>query len=853
MRRYLRFLFPLVILLLLVLAIWGLNRELEEVRFHDVLRAIRQIPLTHLIFAFIFTFLSYASLSAYDFLGLHYVKEHLPIPKVLFTSFVSYSMSNNIGLASLGGSAIRYRLYFASNVPGLSIARLIMFTGIMFWTGLCFVGGLTSILHPVMVPHALHIVFESSFPLGLLLLALLAAYLTVTLVNKRPLHLGKWEIELPSFREALLQILFASLDLMLTAMVLFILLPSGSGISYITLLGIFTFGIIAGIISNVPGGIGVFELVVLALMPAEIPRASLLSTLIIYRLAYYLVPLAISILLLGIYEIQRSRERIRPAFRSVQNLLTMFIPRLLSVLIFSAGVILLLSGATPNLPHRLEILRDILPLPMIELSHFLGSLLGVALLFLAFGIRQRLDASYVLSLILLALGVAASLLKGLDYEEAAFLGVSLLLLLPSHKYFYRKSALSSFWLSRTSFLAIATALIGSIWLGFFAYRHVEYSTELWWKFEFEGDVSRFLRATVGAAVLLVSLSLARLLRPSRPKMSLSVPSDLEAVTRIITSPECDSTIAWLAFLGDKQFLFSQSRNSFLMYAISGRSWITMGDPIGDREEAQELILEFRRQCERAGAWSVFYETKEENLGVYIDQGLTLMKIGEDAIVDLDRFSIEGGARKTLRYTIRHLEQKDGAHFEIFPPDQVRARMRELQEISDSWLKEKHTREKRFSLGYFNEDYLSLFPIATVMIQNRIVAFANVWISGSREELSVDLMRYGKEAPHSTMDYLFMKLLLWGKEQGFRRFNLGLAPLAGFVNTPTSSLWQQTGHLLYKYGEYFYNFRGLHDYKKKFDPLWKPRYIAGPSGFAVPQVVINLASLISGGITGIIGE
>lgn len=853
MRRYLRFLLPLLILFLLTLAIIGLNRELEGVRFHQVLHAMKQIPMTHLLLAFLFTFLSYLSLSAYDFLGLYYIKEKLPAPNVMFASFVAYSMSNNIGLASLGGSAIRYRFYFAWNISGLNIARLILFTGIMFWTGLSFVGGIAATFHPLVVPDGMHLAFSNTFPLGIVLLLLLATYLTLTLVVKKPVRIWKWEIEIPSFRVALMQILFASFDLMMTSLVLYALLPAGTGVHYFTLLGIFIFAIIAGIISNVPGGVGVFEFVVLALMPADVPRALLLSTLIVYRVAYYVVPLTISILLLGLYEVKRSREKISPAFRSAQNLLTIFIPRLLSVLIFSAGVILLVSGATPNLPHRLEILRDLLPLPMIEISHFIGSLLGVVLLFLAFGIRQRLDAAYIMSIILLTLGVVTSLLKGLDYEEATFLGISLLLLLPSHKYFYRKSAFSSFWLSRTAFLAIATALIGSIWLGFFAYRHVEYSNELWWKFEFQGDVSRFLRATVGVAVLGVSLSLSRLLRPTRPRLGTVTSSDMETVSRIITDPSNDSTMAWLAVLGDKQFLFSESGHSFLMYAISGRSWIAMGDPVGDPEEAQELITDFRRQCARAGGWSVFYSVQEANLSLYIDQGLTLMKIGEDAVVDLSEFTIEGGARKTLRYTVRHIEQKDGARFEVLPQEQVQAHLPELRAISDKWLTEKHTREKRFSLGNFSEEYISRFPIAVVIVEDRIVAFANLWFSGTKEELSIDLMRYGNGAPSGTMDYLFVNLLLWGKEQGFRRFNLGLAPFAGLINSPTSSLWHQTGHLLYKYGEYFYNFRGLHDYKKKFSPHWSPRYLACPSGFAIPQVVVNLASLISGGLTGIISE
>jgi phosphatidylglycerol lysyltransferase len=123
----------------------------------------------------------------------------------------------------------------------------------------------------------------------------------------------------------------------------------------------------------------------------------------------------------------------------------------------------------------------------------------------------------------------------------------------------------------------------------------------------------------------------------------------------------------------------------------------------------------------------------------------------------------------------------------------------------------------------------------------------MWLSADREELSVDLMRYLPDSPNGLMEFLFAKLMLWGREQGFRWFNLGMAPLAGIEAKSGSPIWNHVAKLTFRHGEHFYNFRGLRAYKEKFDPQWKPKYIACPPGIRLPLVLANLTSLISGGV------
>ena len=163
---------------------------------------------------------------------------------------------------------------------------------------------------------------------------------------------------------------------------------------------------------------------------------------------------------------------------------------------------------------------------------------------------------------------------------------------------------------------------------------------------------------------------------------------------------------------------------------------------------------------------------------------------------------------------------------------------------------KNTREKGFSLGFFDPSYLKQVPVAVVLNGEQTVAFANIWSGAAKEELSIDLMRFRPEAPPSVMEYLFIQLMLWGKQQGYHWFNLGMAPLAGLEDRTLAPLWNRLGAFIFQHGENFYNFQGLRQYKEKFVPEWRPKYLASPGGLALPQILANLATLISGGVKGI---
>jgi phosphatidylglycerol lysyltransferase len=288
-----------------------------------------------------------------------------------------------------------------------------------------------------------------------------------------------------------------------------------------------------------------------------------------------------------------------------------------------------------------------------------------------------------------------------------------------------------------------------------------------------------------------------------------------------------------------------------MYGVRGRSWVALGDPIGDEDGQRELIWAFRELSDRHGGWPAFYEVGGECAAIYRDLGLGTFKLGEEARVRLDDFSLQGKRRKGLRASHNH-GQREGLGFELLPREAAVALMPELAQISADWLSSKHTSEKGFSLGFFDEQYLRAFPVAVVRQDGKLLAFANVFEGADKEELSIDLMRHRTQAPNGVMDYLMLELMLWGKAAGYRWFNLGMAPLAGLASGQLAPLWERAGALVYRYGEHFYNFEGLRSYKDKFDPVWSPRYLACPGGLALPVILADIAALVAGGAVGVVG-
>lgn len=525
-------------------------------------------------------------------------------------------------------------------------------------------------------------------------------------------------------------------------------------------------------------------------------------------------------------------------------------PTLAAIAALAAGLMLLASGATPSEPERLRHLIEFAPISLVEISHFLSSILGLVLVLLAFGLRRRLDAAWAATIGLVTLSAILALLKGFNWEESLALGLIGILLLPLHEAFPRKARLTRVEITPGWMLSAFAAIAGTVSLGLWSFHNVDYSDELWWRVMADNDVSRSLRASAGVAILFMVVGIWRLLStPATPPVVGDDDPTFERIRAILASSAGAPPEANLALLGDKRFLFSQSGETFLMFGVRGRSWIALGPPVGRREERMELLWRFRELADAHAARPALYGIGPDILPEAVELGLSIQKTGESAAVPLESFSLKGRKREVLRRNWRKAGEV-GALFEVVSAQAVPAILDELETISDAWLEHHAGGDKAFSMGGFIRRYVTEFPCALVRVEGKIVAFATIWTTPDRTTFSMDLMRYADDAPKNVMDYLFVELLHWGVGQGYVAFEFGVAPLAGLEDRPLAPIMSRVGRLLFERAEEIYNFRGVRRYKDKYDPIWEPRYIAAPHKWAIPILMADAGMLASGGMAGL---
>ncbi len=839
---------PIVGAAMVIVAIVVLHEVSGHLHLDDIETAIAQTSVKAIAAAIAFTAVSFTAMSLYDVLAIARVAPgRVPKPLAAFAGLVGYGFSQAIGFHVFVGGPIRYRIYQSAGLDAADVGRVVGISTITFVAGLAGIVGICLLFDPVGIPALNTISPAAGRLLGLLILAVIAGSIAWLGRGNRELRILGWRFPLPGARNALAQLVVGIVDVGAAGAALYVLLPPDLAPGFAVFSLIFVSAIIAGVISHAPGGLGVLEATVLIGLGAG-TRADAVASLVVFRLIYYILPLALAATALAVFEVRRARGPVAAVTGITRAVTRRVVPPVAATAVFLGGLVLLLSGNLPALDERTDVLSDILPLPFAEASHLLASVIGLVLVVIARGLYRRVALARIAAVTLLLLGAAFSLLKGLDWEEAVILTVIAGLLTLYRKAFYRRGDWRAFRPNPTWLGLIVIVLASFTMVGLLAYRNVEYQSHLWWEFAWDGDAPRFLRATLALLIVAAGIAVDALInRPAQPRITGKIPVPAQ-VRRLLAA--CPGTQPCVALLGDKLFLLSTSERAFLMYAVQGRSWITMGDPVGDPDSCRALVWRFAEAADRAGARAVFYAVQPEALANYIDLGLAILKIGEIARVDLKTFTLDGKSRKDFRYAYNRAGA-EGITFSVLPREEVPGALPELRAVSDDWLKHKGGREKGFSLGNFDDGYMSEFDCALLKKGEEIVAFANIWRSGDGEEISVDLMRYRSGVSKALMDALFVHLMFYGREQGYRWFNLGAAPLAGLADHPLASTWSRVGTFIYRRGEEFYNFEGLRAFKQKFDPVWTPQYIACPGGLAMPQVLLDVTSLISGNPIGII--
>jgi len=527
---------------------------------------------------------------------------------------------------------------------------------------------------------------------------------------------------------------------------------------------------------------------------------------------------------------------------------------IISVLTAFVGIINVFSAIRPALADRLSLIVPYLPNVILNGARLATVIFGFSLIVISIGLRNHKKAAWLLAMVVLIVSIVLHLIKGLDYEEASISLVLVLILWSQRFNFQAESDNPSVWQGlRAALLSLALTL-GYGTLGFYLldrqftinfsfWQSIKQTLSMFLSFEpVVMPVTRFGRyffdSVYSIATITMIYVLFMFLRPVLLKHSRDL-SKYNIAKKIIDKYGRTNLSTFLLFEG-KEYFFDSTSSVVIGYTVRGGIAVVLGDPVGPKVKIIEAINQFKQYCQKK-SWQVcFYQVMPDHLDDYQKAEFKIIKVGSEAIVDLNLFSLEGADNKNIRNAFNKIDNLHFTHQVCEPPLDDRL-LRELEEISDEWLAIKHTVERSFSLGKFHYDYIKNSSILVLKNSTgEIVAFTNIVREGvSQERVSIDLMRHRNGIENGVMEYLFISLFSWAKKNGYKYFNMGLSPLAGTGINKDDSIAEKAINFIYKNINQFYNFKGLHGFKDKFHPIWSPRYLIYPSNLSLLKVAVAL--------------
>jgi phosphatidylglycerol lysyltransferase len=299
-------------------------------------------------------------------------------------------------------------------------------------------------------------------------------------------------------------------------------------------------------------------------------------------------------------------------------------------------------------------------------------------------------------------------------------------------------------------------------------------------------------------------------------------------------------VSHLIFLKDKEFFWTEERNVVIVYKRIANKFMVLGDPIGDESKIKEAIKAFCEYSKSSGFKPVFYQISPQYMHYYHDSGFRFLKVGEEGLVNLQQFSLEGKQGAKLRTRLNKFT-RNSYTFRVVHPPYSNHLLSEMKDLSDSWL--GNQKEKGFSVVSFSREYVSRFPVALLHNpEGKVIAFATL-ANDYKKTVTIDLMRKYSDCPHGTMDVLFIHIFQWAKINGYQTCSLGMTPLSNVGSCKHSFTSEKLIRLAYLYGNSMYNFKGLREFKSKFASDWEPKYLAYKKT-SLPATFIQLLLLIN---------
>ncbi|WP_124054902.1 bifunctional lysylphosphatidylglycerol flippase/synthetase MprF [Arcanobacterium ihumii] len=797
------------------------KRELSSISGAEMRQLFAEQHPSMIIGILVLGVLAFTATGIYDFYAVKHFEIDVPRHRALRIGWIAQAFNNFAGLGGLTGGTLRTKHYTTNGIE----TRTALNITLAVWAA-----NLLGLFAIILATAPIAYQWEGTFMLVPLLGCLyLPFYFWGQHINIGKIKLGQTFLARQNFKQKL-EMLIASVADWLAAAVFFWLcirlFAPDAGLAFT--LFVYSTATIIGLASMLPAGIGSFDLTVISLFAvADVDTTKLLLGVVLFRIAYYVVPWLLA-LILSVNEFADTRRSLRDEYRKGG-----FINSVIWIGTAFCGIVLVVSTLTPDNFLRAWKIAQIIPDSIRGASSLTSLLIGISLVVLSIGLRARIRRIYWAALILLVAGAIGAIAKGLDYEEAALLLVFAIMLYLGRNN-YDAEPLHP---TPVKLIFSAIAIIG-IPFAIIEMRHyIFHSKSLYLRIINPSHPVMqiaFYSAFVLAIVFILMFSRSK-------KLSFVAPDEKE-VNRfhdfLLHHP--GNSYSYLFALGDKQVYYTEDESVALLYRPHKGTLLVLGDPIGETSRFDEALDEFLGFAHRHDMNVAFYEISGKFLENLVEQGLRFVKIGEDASLELDTYSNIGNSGKIFR-RMRNRMSQNGTEFEMLYPPYDEETFAELRRVSDSWLGNRE--EMAFSLGFFDEAYLSSGPIAVVRSAERIEGFANV-VFLNDDAVTFDLMRFRPDSPGGTMDGIMVSLIEWAKDAGFKEINLGMAPLSNVGRKIYSHGAEKIVRYVHDFGNRVYNFRGLRAYKEKFKPRWDSRYLVYSSNRSLPSALLGLLEVIN---------
>lgn len=539
----------------------------------------------------------------------------------------------------------------------------------------------------------------------------------------------------------------------------------------------------------------------------------------------------------------------------INKLLMRVIPALL---LFFLGIINIVSVLTPAISGRLIQVKGFLPLEAIHLSNYLVFASGLFLLVTSSFMLKGLKMAWWFGLGLSMISLVGNLTKAFDFEESILALLVCICLIATRKEYYIKTnpKLRLLGLQTAVLSVIAVLIYGIVGFYFLDKKH----------FNIDFSIGQSIRYTLQNYFLLGSYDLVPLDNFSKhflasikisgfisfvfliytlikPYISKNTVTNAEKeIANALLEKYGNSSLDYFKTYFDKLLFITQNKDSFLAYRVSGNFAVVLENPVAkDETEMKQCIIEFDNYCYEAGLKSMYYRIPENNLETYKSLGKKHFFIGQEGVVDLTTFNLEGGSKKSLRNGLKKISDLQLKTAINLPPIKD-GLLQKIQSVSDEWLEETGRKEILFSQGIFLWEELKKQTIITVEnSEEKIIAFLNIIPDYTKNEGTYDLIRKTSDAPNGIIDFILIELFNHLKSQNLTAVNIGLAPMSGIENPTT--IQEKSMKYVYEKVKSFSHYKGLRDFKEKFSPSWHNQYIVFTDDYDLIQIPQVLAKVI----------